>query len=60
METFVNNTGCFKHWDGRVSHGDYEASKQQLAEGIERFLKREATTEEERKEWVRVLPFVDK
>lgn len=34
MNNFISDTGCFKHWDGRVSHADYELSKRQLAEGI--------------------------
>ncbi|KKZ63150.1 hypothetical protein EMCG_02527 [[Emmonsia] crescens] len=59
MNDFISDTGCFKHWDGRVSDVDYELSKRQLAEGIERFLSREARTEEERKAWISALPFVD-
>ncbi|EEP77649.1 predicted protein [Uncinocarpus reesii 1704] len=59
MEDFIKDTGCFKHWDGRVSHKDFDLSKKQLAEGIERFLSREARNEEERKAWLEVLPFVD-
>ncbi|KAI1907660.1 hypothetical protein LOZ61_005992 [Ophidiomyces ophidiicola] len=59
MIEFVNETGCFKHWDGRVSNEDYEISKRQLTEGIERFLSREARNETEREEWLKALPFVD-
>lgn len=59
MNDFVNETGCFKHWDGRVSNADYELSKRQLAEGIEGFLSREARNEMEREAWLKVLPFVD-
>ncbi|KAK1145263.1 hypothetical protein N8T08_004416 [Aspergillus melleus] len=32
MNEFINDTGCFKHWDGRVSEVDYEVSKKQLDE----------------------------
>lgn len=59
MEEFTSDTGCFKHWDGRVNEQDYELSRKQLDEGVERFLQREARNEEERKEWLEVLPFVD-
>lgn len=59
MNCFISDTGCFKHWDGRVSDADYELSKRQLAAGIERFLGREARNDEERKEWLKALPFVD-
>ncbi|RMJ22907.1 Phosphotransferase enzyme family protein [Aspergillus sp. HF37] len=59
MNCFISDTGCFKHWDDRVSDADYELSKRQLAEGIERLLGREARNEEERKEWLKALPFVD-
>ncbi|RDW83787.1 aminoglycoside phosphotransferase family protein [Aspergillus mulundensis] len=59
MEEFIADTGCFKHWDGRVSEDDYELSRKQLDEGVQRFLAREARSEQERREWCRVLPFVD-
>lgn len=59
MSDFVSETGCFKHWDGRVSNEDYEVSRRQLAEGIERFLSREARDQEGRKAWLKALPFVD-
>ena len=59
MNEFISDTGGFKHWDGRVSSADYELLKRQLDEGIERFLKCEPRNEEERKEWLKVLPFVD-
>ncbi|OAT14298.1 phosphotransferase enzyme family protein [Blastomyces gilchristii SLH14081] len=36
MNNFISDTGCFKHWDGRVSDADYELSKRQLADGIAR------------------------
>lgn len=35
------------------------ALQEQLEEGIERFLRREARDDEERKAWLRALPFVD-
>lgn len=59
MDAFVRDTGCFKHWDGRVSDGDYEQSRRELDEGVMRFLDREARNEEERREWLKVLSFVD-
>jgi hypothetical protein len=59
MDAFVGDTGCFKHWDGRVTDGDYEKYRRELDEGVKRFLDREARNEEERREWLRVLPFVD-
>jgi hypothetical protein len=59
MSDFINETGSFKHWDGRVSNEDYEVSRRQLAEGVERFLSREARNQEERKAWLKVLSFVD-
>ncbi|UDD60931.1 hypothetical protein AFCA_008318 [Aspergillus flavus] len=59
MEEFTSDTGCFKHWDGRVNEQDYELSRKQLDEGVERFLQREARNEEKWKEWLEVLPFVD-
>jgi hypothetical protein len=31
----------------------------QLDEGVTRFLDREATDEDERKQWLKALPFVD-
>ncbi|KAL5336798.1 hypothetical protein BJX70DRAFT_389720 [Aspergillus crustosus] len=60
MNVFVGDTGCFKHWDGRVS-GDieYEESRRELKAGVKRFLDREARNEEEQREWRKVLPFVD-
>lgn len=59
MNEFIRDTGCFKHWDGRVSTADYELSKKQLDEGVRRFLNREARNECERTEWLKALPFVD-
>ncbi|PYI02398.1 phosphotransferase enzyme family protein [Aspergillus sclerotiicarbonarius CBS 121057] len=59
MDTFVGDTGCFKHWDGRVSNADYERSRRELDEGVKRFLDREARNDEERREWLKALPFVD-
>lgn len=59
MTAFVDDTGCFKHWDGRVSSVDYEKSRRELDEGVKRFLDREARNEEERREWLEALPFVD-
>ncbi|KAE8327124.1 kinase-like domain-containing protein [Aspergillus sergii] len=59
MEDFTSDTGCFKHWDGRVNEQDYELSRKQLDEGVERFLQREARSEQERKEWLDALPFVN-
>ncbi|KAL2796234.1 hypothetical protein BJX66DRAFT_336248 [Aspergillus keveii] len=59
MGTFIEDTDCFKHWDGRVTDLDYEESKKQLDEGIKRFLDREARTEDERDQWLKALPFVD-
>ncbi|KAL4802390.1 kinase-like domain-containing protein [Aspergillus unguis] len=59
MNVFAEDTGCFKHWDGRVSDVDYEQSKRQLDEGVKRFLQREARSEEECRQWLKVLPFVD-
>ncbi|PLB55863.1 phosphotransferase enzyme family protein [Aspergillus steynii IBT 23096] len=59
MDVFVSDTGCFKHWDGRVSDGDYEKSRKELDEGVKRFLDREARNDAERREWLKALPFVD-
>ncbi|PGH06196.1 hypothetical protein AJ79_06584 [Helicocarpus griseus UAMH5409] len=59
MDDFIDDTGAFKHWDGRVTHAEYELAKKQLDEGVERFLNREARKKEERKAWLKVLPFVD-
>ncbi|KAJ5958882.1 phosphotransferase enzyme family protein [Penicillium vulpinum] len=59
MNAFVANTGCFKHWDGRVSNGDYDQSKKELDKGVRRFLDREARNDEERREWLKALPFMD-
>ena len=36
--TFISDTGDFKHWDGRVSHEDFDTLKGLLASGSERFL----------------------
>ena len=58
METFVGETGRFKHWDSMVSDLDYEKCKREPDEGVERFLDREARNDE-RKEWLKALPFVD-
>ncbi|OJJ37807.1 hypothetical protein ASPWEDRAFT_171269 [Aspergillus wentii DTO 134E9] len=59
MDTFVADTGCLKHWDGRVSDVDYEKSKRELDEGVKRFLDREARNPEEQREWLEALVFVD-
>jgi hypothetical protein len=59
MSTFIEDTGCFKHWDGRVTDLDYEESKKELDEGVKRFLDREARTEDERDQWLKALLFVD-
>ncbi|PWY66750.1 phosphotransferase enzyme family protein [Aspergillus heteromorphus CBS 117.55] len=59
MDAFVRDTGCFKHWDGRVSDGDYEKSRRELDEGVKRFLDRQARNYEEQREWLKALPFVD-
>lgn len=36
MNAFADDTGCFKHWDGRVTSVDYEKSKRELDEGVKR------------------------
>lgn len=59
MEAFVSDTGVFKHWDGRVSDLDYEKCRRELDEGVKRFLDREARDDEERREWLKALPFMD-
>ncbi|PYI27434.1 phosphotransferase enzyme family protein [Aspergillus indologenus CBS 114.80] len=59
MDAFVADTGCFKHWDGRVSDVEYDQAKKELDEGVTRFLDREARNVEERREWLNALPFVD-
>lgn len=59
MNTFVDDTGCFKHWDGRVSSVDYGNSRRQLDDGVWIFLDREARNEGERRAWLKALPFVD-
>lgn len=59
MNTFISDAGGFKHWDGMTSNEDYEALKDQLNSGIERFLNREARNAEERAAWLKALPFVD-
>ena len=55
MNTFVSDTGAFKHWDGRVSNEDYETLKDQLRGGIDRFLDREARNAHERAACLKVL-----
>ncbi|RLL93367.1 hypothetical protein CFD26_102036 [Aspergillus turcosus] len=47
MDAFVADTGCFKHWDGRVNDANYEKSRRELDEGVKRFLDREARNDEE-------------
>ncbi|KAJ5585281.1 phosphotransferase enzyme family protein [Penicillium hispanicum] len=59
MDAFVGDTGCFKHWDGRVSDADYERSRRELDEGVKRFLDREARNDEEQMEWLKALSFMD-
>ncbi|KAL4783164.1 hypothetical protein BJX76DRAFT_348840 [Aspergillus varians] len=59
MNEFIGGTGCFKHWDGRVNDVDYEKSRRELDEGVKRFLDREARNDEEHREWLKALPFVD-
>ena len=59
MNDLINDTGGFKHWDGRVSNEEYETLKDELASGIERFLDREARNAEERAAWLKALLFVD-
>ncbi|OAL72449.1 hypothetical protein A7D00_3450 [Trichophyton violaceum] len=59
MNEFIKDTGAFKHWDGRVEIADYDLSKRQLFEGINKFLDREAKNAEERAAWLRLLPFID-
>lgn len=58
MNSFICDTGGFKHWDGRVGNEDYETLKAQMASGIERFLDREARNAEERAACLKALPFV--
>lgn len=59
MDTFIADTGCFKHWDGRVNEIDYEKSRRMLDGGVQRFLEREAKNDDERREWLDALTFVD-
>lgn len=59
MHAFIGDTGCFKHWDGRVSDADYDKSRRELDKGVRRFLDREARNDGERREWLKALPFVD-
>ncbi|KAJ0423516.1 phosphotransferase enzyme family protein [Aspergillus carlsbadensis] len=59
MNTLVEDIGCFKHWDERVTDLDYEESKKQLDDGVERFLDREARSADELEQWLKALPFVD-
>ncbi|KAF1963163.1 phosphotransferase enzyme family protein [Byssothecium circinans] len=59
MNRFIADVGGFKHWDGRVSHDDYETFRDELSSGIQQFLDREARNAEERQAWLKALPFVD-
>ncbi|GLA86112.1 phosphotransferase enzyme [Aspergillus tubingensis] len=59
MATFIADTGCFKHWDGRVDEIDYEKSRRELEAAVQRFLEREAKNDDERRKWLDALTFVD-
>lgn len=59
MNSFVSDAEGFRHWDAMVGDEAYEKLKAQLANGIERFLDREAMNAEERAAWLKALPFVD-
>ncbi|KAI2902798.1 hypothetical protein CBS11852_1934 [Aspergillus niger] len=59
MDTLISDTGFFKHWDGIVDEIDYERSRKELGRGVVRFLEREARNDDERREWLNALKFVD-
>ncbi|OJZ91485.1 hypothetical protein ASPFODRAFT_66087 [Aspergillus luchuensis CBS 106.47] len=59
MDTFIADTGCFRHRDGRVDAIDYESSRRELDEGVQRFLERQAKNDDEHREWLDALTFVD-
>lgn len=58
MNSFISDAKGFRHWDAMVGDEDYDKLKAQLANGIERFLDREAMNAEERAAWLKALPFV--
>ncbi|GCB18970.1 hypothetical protein AAWM_01855 [Aspergillus awamori] len=59
MDTLISDTGFFKHWDGIIDEIDYERSRKELGRGVVRFLEREARNDDERREWLNALKFVD-
>ncbi|GLA48815.1 phosphotransferase enzyme [Aspergillus niger] len=59
MDTFISDTGFFKHWDGMVDEIDYERSRKELGRGMVRFLEREARNGDERREWLNALRLMD-
>lgn len=60
MNKFIADIGGAKHWDGRVSSDNYESWREQLDGGVQRFLERECKNSQERDEWLKILPFIDR
>ena len=60
MHKVLTEVGAYQGWDGWVNHSDYPVYNERLARARERFLDRYAQNEEERNQWIQVLPFEDK
>ena len=57
LQGVVDELGAYAGWDGWVSHEDFEDVRARLDACLQRFLSREARTDDERAQWTRVWPF---
>lgn len=60
MSEVLTEIGACQGWDGWVNHNNYPVYKERLERCREEFLNRHATSEEERRVWIKAWPFGDK
>ena len=60
MEEFLGQVGAYRGWDGWVNHQNFEVMKSRLSECREDFLTRHSATDEEKRQFMKHWPFMDK
>ena len=59
MEDILQQLGAYRGWDGWVNLANYELMKANVERSLENFLDREAESDTQRAELIRVWPFAD-
>ncbi|KAJ5086713.1 phosphotransferase enzyme family protein [Penicillium alfredii] len=59
MEAFLDQVGAYRRWDGWVAHKDYDHFKERLERCREQFVNEHSATDEEKRQWRAVWPFME-